>query len=70
MKKYYRKFYEPLNKVENDLPFGEYCRFLKVWDVFVILSDIFTLIGTIEVIYIIQASKYMLHQNTNCRFFA
>lgn len=61
MLKHYRTYYNvDDDDDESDLPFGEYFRFVKLWDIVVILSDIFTLLGTVEIIYNVQASKIVL----------
>ena len=50
MKKYFHKFYEPEDPSEKDLPFREYARFFKGWDVIVITADLTTIIGTFGMI--------------------
>lgn len=54
MKEYYRRFYRPMDENETDLPVSEYFKFVKFWDIVVFLSDIFTLVSTIEIIFLIQ----------------
>ena len=62
MKEYYLRFFEPekykktltssLSSLENrrirgDLPFEEYLRFIKGWDVLVLVADITTIAGNL-----------------------
>ena len=50
MKKYYKKFYEPEDPTETDLPFREYMRFFKGWDLIVLVADFMTIFGTFGMI--------------------
>ncbi|XP_060552426.1 mucolipin-3-like [Ruditapes philippinarum] len=46
MKKHYQAYFRVVDKDETDLPASEYFRFLKFWDIIVIISDILTIFGT------------------------
>ncbi|XP_060552431.1 mucolipin-3-like [Ruditapes philippinarum] len=46
MKKHYQAYFGVVDKDETDLPASEYFRFLKFWDIIVIISDILTIFGT------------------------
>lgn len=52
-------FYNPPDQEETDLPFSEYFRFVKLWDIVVIASDIFTLIGTININFFIPVNGFV-----------
>ena len=52
MKMYYRRFYKPVIKNETDLPWKEYFKFVNFWEMIVILSDVFTLLGTAMVTFL------------------
>jgi hypothetical protein len=51
MKKHYQSYFGVVDKEETDLPASEYFRFLKVWDITVMISDILTLYGTIWIVF-------------------
>ncbi|XP_060552427.1 mucolipin-3-like [Ruditapes philippinarum] len=46
MKNHYQTYFGVVDKDETDLPASEYFRFLKFWDIIVIISDILTIFGT------------------------
>jgi len=51
MRQYYRKFYNPVDDSERDLPSREYWRLVKLWDGCVVLGDIFTIVGTVWIVF-------------------
>ncbi|XP_053409028.1 mucolipin-3-like [Mercenaria mercenaria] len=60
MKKHYRSYYRPVDKDEVDLPASEYSRFIKYWDIAVIVSDILTLYGTVWIVFNTVQSEWVL----------
>ena len=61
MKKYFRKFYDPEDLSEKDLPFYEYLRFFKGWDLIVFAGDLLTIIGTFGMVLELQVKQKTLH---------
>ncbi|WAR25214.1 MCLN1-like protein [Mya arenaria] len=60
MKVYYQKFYNPLANGESDLPWREYTKFFKPWDLLVIIGDGLTLFGTVWIRFIGESSNWVL----------
>ena len=58
MKKYFLKFYEPEDPNETDLPFREYARFFKGWDLIVLVADFTTIFGTFGMILELKVLFY------------
>ena len=56
MKKNYRLFYTPSYPKENDLPFSEYIRFIKFWDILIFVADILLMVETMEIVFYIDVS--------------
>ena len=56
MKNNYRKFYTPSDDKENDLPFSEYMRFIKLWDILVLVADVLVMVETMEIVFYIDVS--------------
>ena len=46
MKKYYKKYYEPEDPAETDLPIRQYVGFFTGWDGLVLVADLNSIIGT------------------------
>ncbi|WAR25199.1 MCLN1-like protein [Mya arenaria] len=51
MRKYFKQFYKPAVQTENDLPWREYAKFFRLWDILVFVGDILTLYGTIWIVF-------------------
>ncbi|WAR25215.1 MCLN1-like protein [Mya arenaria] len=60
MKVYYQKFYNPLANGESDLPWREYTKFFKPWDLLVIIGDGLTLFGTVWIRFIGESINWVL----------
>lgn len=61
MKSNYQKFYTPSDIHEVDLPLSEYVRFLKFWDVIVLVADILIMVETMEIVFYIDVSTRIMH---------
>ncbi|KAH3893237.1 hypothetical protein DPMN_017381 [Dreissena polymorpha] len=46
MVRYYKKLFMPVNKDETDLPRSEYFRFLKIWEIFILVADVMNISGS------------------------
>ena len=57
MKKYYQKYYEPEDSTETDLPFREYIRFIKGWDLIVLVANFMTLFGTFGMMFELKVRR-------------
>ncbi|KAH3777519.1 mucolipin-2-like [Dreissena polymorpha] len=60
MGKYYTRFYQPVSSEETDLPLSEYWHLIKLWDIWVILGDIFSLYGTVWIVFMVMESKWVI----------
>ena len=56
MKKYFHKYYQPEDPAEKDLPFREYTKFFRGWDLIVLVADLTTIIGTFGTILELNVS--------------
>ncbi|KAH3893255.1 mucolipin-3-like [Dreissena polymorpha] len=60
MGKYYTRFYQPVSPEETDLPPSEYLHIIKLWDIWAILGDIFSLYGTVWIVFKIMESDWVI----------
>ncbi|XP_045165455.2 mucolipin-3-like [Mercenaria mercenaria] len=60
MKKYYKRYYLPMDDDETDLPVSEYLRFINFWDIVVICSDVLTLYGTVWIVFENEQSEWIV----------
>ena len=68
MVRYYKKLFMPINKDETDLPRSEYLRFLKIWEIFILVADVMNISGSaalvdIEVSFITLSALYVARYN-------
>ncbi|KAH3893254.1 hypothetical protein DPMN_017400 [Dreissena polymorpha] len=57
MGKYYTRFYQPDSSEETDLPPSEYLHIIKLWDIWAILGDIFSLYGTVWIVFKVMTAE-------------
>ncbi|XP_052781865.1 mucolipin-3-like [Mya arenaria] len=60
MRKYFKQFYKPAVQTENDLPWREYAKFFRLWDILVFVGDILTLYGTIWIVFSGESNSWVL----------
>lgn len=60
MKKNYSLFYTSFGRDENDLPISEYIRFIKFWDILIIVADILLIVETLEIVFYIDNSNWTI----------
>ncbi|XP_052259888.1 uncharacterized protein LOC127864232 [Dreissena polymorpha] len=46
MVRYFKMLFMPVNKDETDLPRSEYFRFLKIWEIFILVADVMNISGS------------------------
>lgn len=60
MKKYFHKYYQPEDPAEKDLPFREYTKFFRGWDLIVLVADLTTIIGTFGMILELNDARWTI----------